>query len=345
MSGNTRLKIVHVLLSKGFAGSERSTSESCNRQSLEHDVTLVLRKDHRKNDVSVVDHLNGNINIVEISPRWFTCRELRLRLAHIKPDVIHCHLRRSTRLVAKIDPTAATVSTLHIDANGPHFMKMDGLICNARWQIENLPLEYTGQTHKAHNSLVSHRRLSIEEIQKLRAELNVNNDDILVGAVGRYHVSKGWDTLIEAFKSIEADSARLVFLGAGSDEAKLKALAGNDNRIKFAGYRKDVKDLYQCFDLMVCPSRFEPLPRVMLEGYDAGVAMIASDTGGCKELIEDYGGLMFQTGNVDDLSKILKQALSHPEPKRQIDLSSHYVENANGEIVKFYRRLIEKKRK
>src|SRR3546814_1332434 len=54
-----------------------------------------------------------------------------------------------------------------------------------------------------------------------------------------------------------------------------------------SGWRKDLKDVYQSLDLFVCPSRFEPLPRVMLEAYDAGVPVISSDAGGCPELVEE----------------------------------------------------------
>jgi len=38
------MRIMHVLLSQGFAGSERSTAESCNAQCLEHEVVLVLQR-------------------------------------------------------------------------------------------------------------------------------------------------------------------------------------------------------------------------------------------------------------------------------------------------------------
>lgn len=343
MPENTQLNIVHVLLSRGFAGSERSTSESCNQQCLEHNVTLILRKDHRKRGASIVDHISPSVKVIEVNPRWFTRWQLATTIKNAQPDIIHCHLRRSTRLVSKIRTQAATTSTLHIDANGPHFMKMDGLICNARWQVDGLPPEYTGMVHKAHNSLVPHRRLSPQEITSIREELGVKNNSVLIGAVGRYHTSKGWETLIEAFQQTHAPTAELLFFGTGTDEEALINLAKSDKRIRFIGYRENIKDIYQCFDLMVCPSRFEPLPRVMLEGYDAGVPIIASDAGGCKELIDDYGGVCFPVDDIPALSKALTQAISNPMERTNTNLSAHHVENANAAIVDFYRALIQKK--
>lgn len=211
MPEKKRLRILHVLLSRGFAGSERSTAESCNQQCLEHDVAVVVRKDHRKAGASVVDQLDSRVEVYEIHAFFFALWQLKSVLAKFKPDLIHTHLRRSTRLVAKAKPRAATCSTLHIEVNGPYFLHMDGLICNARWQVAKVPSEYGGMIHKASNSLQPHRRISKQQRQKLRSELGIEDSHYLIGAVGRYHTSKAWDTLIKAMKRVDCEQARLLF--------------------------------------------------------------------------------------------------------------------------------------
>ena len=342
MPNTQPLNIAHVILSRGFAGSERSTAESCNQQCKDHRVTLIVRKDHRRHDASIVDHIDAKVSVIEIPSLLFTQIFLARALARINPDIIHAHLRRSTRLVAKVRSNAKTLSTLHITVNGPHFAKMDGLICNARWQLKDVPDNYRGQVFKANNSLIPHRRLGTDEIATLRQELQVSDDEMLIAAVGRYKPTKGWDTLIKAFVQLpQFDKARLLFFGAGSLEDELKSLAAGDPRIRFAGFKSNIKDLYQVFDLVACPSRFEPLPRVMLEAMDGGAPLIASDIGGCIELIEDYGGLSFEVDNVDDLKDKLAQCLENSPPRHRPDLSAHYIENANQAMVDFYRRLME----
>lgn len=345
MSQPAPLKIFHVLLSKGFAGSERSTAESCNQQCQHHDVTLIIRKGHRRHGASIVDHLDPRIRVKEISANWLVSWQLKRLIEHFQPDVIHTHLRRSARVVAKIQPRAATLSTLHIGLNSPYFTQLDGIICNARWQLEEIPTNYSGLTFKANNSVQPHRRLNQDEIQSIRESLGVSTNTYLMGAVGRYHPSKAWDTLIKAFKQLEEDNdVKLLFFGAGSQEAELKALAAGDQRIEFLGYRSDVKDLYQTFDLALCPSRFEPLPRVILEAMDAGTPVLASDAGGCQELIEDYGGHLFKVDDVEDLLGQLRQCIAERPERHQPDLSAHHVVNANQAIEGFYRQLIERKR-
>ncbi|WP_428242826.1 glycosyltransferase [Gynuella sp.] len=346
MSNNrSSLRIMHVLLSRGFAGSERSTAESSNQQCIEHQVCVVIRKDHRRHGVSIRDHLDDRVKVIEVSAKILTRWQLKKAIDHFKPDVIHAHLRRSTRLVAKINPAAATVSTLHIEVNGPHFLKMDGLICNARWQIEKIPTAYQGQAFKANNSLQHHPTLPDSKLTELRASLGYRPEDILIGAVGRYHESKAWDILIPAFKQLQTSlPVKLGFFGSGHQEQKLKDLAQNDDRITFHSYRTDIKDIYQCFDLLVCPSRYEPLPRVMLEAMDAGVPVIASDIGGCKELIDDYGGDLFRVDDTEDLARVLLSRLQARPDRHYPDLSAHYVANANQAIVGFYRQLIAGKK-
>ncbi len=344
MAVQSRLNIFHVLFSRGFAGSERSTAESCNQQCQTHNVTLIIRKGHCKNGASIINHLDPRVTVIEINHQWLTQRRLKKLIDQLKPDIIHCHLRRATRIISKIKTQAASVSTLHIRVNGKGFNKMTGLICNARWQIKEIEESYPGLIFKANNSLTPHPKVEPEKIARLRYELGVRQSDLLIGAVGRYHESKAWDTLIKAFKQLDTDAAvKLKFFGSGSLESELKKLAAEDSRVEFVGYREDIKDLYQCFDLLVCPSRFEPLPRVMLEAYDAGVPVIASDEGGCKELVEDYGGFLFPVDNITALANQLKSCINVRPAKYKPDLSAHYVENANRQMVDFYQACIKAK--
>lgn len=338
------MNIVHIILSRGFAGSERSTAESCNAQAVDHNVTLIVRKDHRRGGVSIVDQIDSGVHLVEVPARIGTAKKIKQALNEARPDVIHCHLRRSVRIANAIPSNAVRLATLHIEINSPVFLNLDGLICNAQWQVDKVPSNYQGQVFKANNSIQPHRRLATAEIQSLRAGLGLRNGEILIGAVGRYHASKAWDVLIPAFREIANPELRLLFVGRGKEEEKLKRLAAGDNRIHFLGFRRDVKDLYQCFDMLVLPSRYEPLPRVMLEAMDAGTPVLASNIGGCKELIDAYGGRMFEVDNIASLSAELQSMIKGGLQRHRPDLEAHYLENANAAMLNFYQSLIDAKR-
>ena len=338
-----RLRIMHVILSRGFAGSERSTADSCNAQiRLGHAVRLVVRRSHRSRGTSIRDHVTPAVEVTEVAPYWFTRRELRDAIADFQPDIIHTHLRRSTRLVSRIDPQAPVIATLHISLNGPHYLRLDGLICNAQWQTLEIPMNFRGMVFKADNSLVPHPRLSREAITKLRSELGADAGTYLIGGVGRLAERKGWDTLIEAFQLANLPGARCVIIGHGRERARLERLSRGT--VALVGFRSNVKDYYQAFDLFVCPSRREPLPRVILEALDAGVPVVASTAAGCRELLEVYPGDLFPIGDVAALAQLLRQHFEQRTPRRDVDLSAHHVDNVTRALIRNYRTLIERRR-
>src|SRR5882757_2422055 len=134
------MRIMHVILSRGFAGSERYAAELASFQAREHDVMLVVRRRHRSRlDTSILDAVSDQVR-VSLVPTWLgTQRAVEQRIEEFRPDVIHTHLRRSARIIARARSPAPAVATLHIRANGPHFFQLDGLICNAHWQVREIP--------------------------------------------------------------------------------------------------------------------------------------------------------------------------------------------------------------
>jgi glycosyltransferase involved in cell wall biosynthesis len=181
-------------------------------------------------------------------------------LREFEPEVIHTHLRRSTRLVARLKPSCPTIATLHMWVNGPHFLRMDGLIVIAEWQKRDLA-SYRGRMFDINESLMPAPRITAERRTALRAICGAGADDFLIGGVGRLAQSKGFDTLIRAFREAALPGAKLAIVGAGRERERLEALTrGTD--ITLLGFREDAKEFFQAFDLFVSPSRSEPLGRV-----------------------------------------------------------------------------------
>src|ERR1700683_4294339 len=191
------MRIMHTILSRGFAGSERYAAELASCQAAEHDVMLVVRRTHRSRfGTSVVDAVSDRVRVCTV-PTWLrTQGSVERRIREFDPDVIHTHLRRSSRIIARARTAAPSVATLHNRANGPHFFELDGLICNAHWQVREIPPTYQGRVFKLNQLFTPHRRLDAAEIAALRQSLGVAPDHYLVGAAARLAKSKGLDTLI-----------------------------------------------------------------------------------------------------------------------------------------------------
>jgi glycosyltransferase involved in cell wall biosynthesis len=333
------LRVLQVILSRGFAGSERAAAEACNALAQRHDVALVIRSDHRgRGDASVRDALDAGIEVFEIPGWWQTRRRLEEVIRTWQPDVIHTHLRRGTRYVAQLKPAAVHVCTVHLSINGPHYLLTDGMFCISEWQLATVPGSYRGKAFLLQNSFVPHPRLDAGRVREVRASLGVGDDDFLVGAVGRLASRKGFDLLIRAFEQAGLPNGRLVIAGDGSERRALEKAAGD--RVKLVGFRHDVKDLYQAFDVFVCPSSYEPFGRVIVEALDSGVPVIASDSEGPRDLAGRYPIELVPRDDVEQLSEALRRVHAAGRRRLHVDLSEFDLRLTAERMVAAYRQLL-----
>jgi glycosyltransferase involved in cell wall biosynthesis len=348
-AGRRRLRVMHVILSRGFAGSERAAAESCAALAGRHAVALVVRSDHRDADgPSIRDELPPGIEVFEVPPRLGTQRRLEQIIRAWAPDVVHTHLRRGTRYVARIGlariglPQSVHVATLHLSLNGPHYLKTDGLFCISEWQLATIPPDHRGQVFLVPNSLVPHPRLDPERVRELRASLGAGETDFVVGAVGRLAHRKGFDLLIRAFERAQLPGARLVIVGDGSHRERLERLAGE--RVTLTGFRRDVKDLYQAFDVFVCPSSYEPFGRVIIEALDGGTPVIATDAEGPVDIAKRHPVQLVPCGDEARLAEALRDAAARGRVRIEADLAEFSLERIATRMEQAYRTLLDGRR-
>lgn len=121
-----------------------------------------------------------------------------------------------------------------------------------------------------------------------RARFDTPRDAVLALALGRLHPNKGFDVALDALA--KADGVHLWIAGEGELRAALKAQAerlGIARRVRFLGWRDDVAALLAAADMLICPSRHEPLGNVVIEGWAHRRPVIASASDGPRGLIED----------------------------------------------------------
>ena len=121
-----------------------------------------------------------------------------------------------------------------------------------------------------------------------RAEFGTPDGAVLALALGRLHPNKGFDVLLAALARLPA--VHLWLAGEGPEENALRARAtalGLDARVRFLGWRRDVAALLAAADMLVCPSRHEPLGNVVIEAWAHRRPVIAAASQGPRQLLAD----------------------------------------------------------
>jgi glycosyltransferase involved in cell wall biosynthesis len=138
---------------------------------------------------------------------------------------------------------------------------------------------------------------------------------------GRLEYEKGVQILLRAVRLVarRLPWVRLRIVGRGTYAGELERLAGRlglAGRVRFDGWVEAdrLRELYAATDLVVVPSLYEPFGLVALESMACGIPVVASDTGGLPELIEDEGsGILVPPGDHVALARALLRLLSDRE--------------------------------
>lgn len=129
------------------------------------------------------------------------------------------------------------------------------------------------------------------------------NKGFTIISTSRLIKRKGVDLLVEAFIKFAKDKndVKLLLAGDGSLRNNLEEIVsenGMNNEISFLGAlpRKEMPDLYRKGNVFVLPSLNEGMSNSLLEAMASGLAVVATDTGGTKELINKRNGIVIQKG-------------------------------------------------
>ncbi len=155
----------------------------------------------------------------------------------------------------------------------------------------------------------------------LRKELNIRDDEFLVGTVARITYDKDFPTFYRVARDVVKlmPNVRFVVVGDGYgnelEEAKKKVVSlGLENIIFFTGHRTDLKDIYSSFDLFLMTSLTEGLPNTVLEAMVLEVPVVATAVGGVPELvITGQNGLLCPVGDVEALTNAVCRLLQNPQ--------------------------------
>lgn len=121
------------------------------------------------------------------------------------------------------------------------------------------------------------------ERNRIRCEFGLDEEDILLGNVGRFTVQKNHSFLIEIFSEFhkKRENSYLLLLGEGElmEQVKEQVIKYNLREfVIFAGVHSDTENYYSAMDMFLLPSLYEGLPVTAVEAQASGLPTLLSST-------------------------------------------------------------------
>lgn len=146
-----------------------------------------------------------------------------------------------------------------------------------------------------------------EKTAELRASFAEENEKILVH-ISNFRPVKRVDDVAKIFAQISKEiPSKLLLVGDGPERYRIELMCrelGICKNVKFLGKLKNPTDALHISDLFLLPSESESFGLSALEAMSVGVPVIATNTGGLPEVVEDgVSGCLSNLGDVDSMSK------------------------------------------
>ena len=306
--------------------------------------------------------------------------ELRSIVRRFRPDIVHTHtakagfLGRSAALLGG-DPRPVLVHTFHGHVLEGYFgaaktrlyrdlertlaLRTDRLIGVSRQTVEDLVRIGVAPAEKFSVIPLGLDLDAFVEIDRgrgarLRQELGVSSDRMLLAFVGRIVPIKRLDLLVRAFARAFTGGApvHLAIIGDGERRAEFERLAvqlGAGPGVSFLGYRRDLPEIAAAADVAILSSDNEGTPVWLIESAAAARAGIATDVGGTSDVVTPETGILVPPDDEPALAEAIGKLADDTELRRAMGerarthvLARYSVERLIGDIDALYRGLLER---
>lgn len=281
------LRIVQVLHSHGYGGAEQ------------HTLTLMHGLHERGHSVLYAGPADS----------WLAdrCKSIGLPARHLRmtglydvpsylrlrrlcmdwnADIVHAHGVRGSQYCGLAHGPAVPVCTAHATTARKHMGRCRRIIA-----VSNAVRSTLLQAgYDERRIVLVHHGIPDEPGERradLRRELGIGDEEFAVFNAGRFIRDKGQDVLLQA---VRQSPGWVLYLAGDTGTPfgrQVQQEAADEPRIRFLGYRSDVRRLLPAFDAYLSGSRREALGLSLLEAAAAGLPIIATSVGGIPEIVRD----------------------------------------------------------
>jgi glycosyltransferase involved in cell wall biosynthesis len=200
-------------------------------------------------------------------------------------------------------------------------------------------------------------RFVLDRSPAAKSRLGLDPTRPVVGAIGRLARQKGPGYLLRAARLLIDGGldAQFLLVGEGELEGELRQMVtdqGLGDHVSLPGFSNDIPQVLAALDIFVLPSLYEGLPYTLMEAMAAGCAVVATDVGGNRDLVQhEETGLLIPPADANALAQALIFLLSLPgaeEKRKRLAQRAQSAararptpEQTTRQMIQLYRRLAE----
>ena len=344
----TRLKVLHVITMLELGGAQRNTLDTVAALDRSEfavalacaDVGELLSEAHEVADVEIfeIPHLRR-----EVRP-WLDLRaylEVRRAIRRFRPDIVHTHSSKAGilgRVAAGREGVPIVVHSIHGFGFGPYqslpvrwaFLSAEKMA--ARWTTAFVAVSRRNLEDGVRLGLFSEVRgrvirsgVDLAQFRahaggrEVRTELGIPVAAPLVVQIACFKPQKAPERFVELAAGLAESfpDAHFLLVGDGQLRSVLerkRGEAGLEGRLHLPGWRRYIPAVLDAATLVTLTSRFEGLPRVVVEALAAGVPVVAMAVDGVSEVVRDgENGFLVAEGDVGGLVSRVAAILRNPE--------------------------------
>lgn len=333
------MKILHIITGLSDGGAEGAL----------YRLAIYENKDTKHIVISLMDKgkygdmfLSKNIEIHTLNmPRgkitWNGIKKLYKILKEIKPDIVQTWMYHADLIGGIVSKVAGIKNivwgirhTTHDKETTSFSTKFVTKLCAYTSHIVPTKIVSVSQKGvKVHQELgykkdifevipngykISNLNINNEARLKIRNEFRINDNQILVGMVGRYDPQKNHLGFIKAMRLLKDIDFKCFFVGTNCDNENevLKNQIKNYNlkdKVILLGRRNDIPNIMNALDIHVLSSSYgEAFPNVLAEAMACGTPCITTDVGDAAYIVGDAGWVVKPSDDVE-LSNKIKEAI------------------------------------
>ncbi|MBR2786196.1 MAG: glycosyltransferase family 1 protein [Clostridia bacterium] len=367
--GNKPMRIAQIMgkwLGGGVESVVMNYYRNINREKIQFD--FICDEDSTNIPYKEIENLGGKVILIppyQKLPSYI--RKLKKVLQENKYEVIHSHITTLSvfpLFTAKMAGVQTRIAHSHSTTNKAEWKKnlikgilkpfskvfaTDYMCCSeyaGRWLFGDKAYN-SGKVYLLNNAINVEKFLFNEPIrEKVRKNLNIQDNTIVIGHIGRFVKQKNHDFLIDIFNQIHKKNENTILLLVGQgplqDEIKSKVdILGLNSCVSFLGQRNDVDEMYQAFDVFILPSLYEGLPVVGVEAQSSGLLCIFSDDMTKETKILDSTKFVSLSESADYWSKLTLDSLKNYKRQDAMKEASSKCFNIRDEAIKLEKKYFE----